>query len=189
MARNADLKGKSVAILVADGFEQVEMTSPKKALEDAGVKTTIVSLKPGKVQGFNHHDKADAFPVALTVDAARADDFDALVLPGGVSNPDQLRMNADAVTFVRDFFTQHKPVACICHGPWTLIEAGVVDGRRLTSWSSLKTDLINAGADWVDEEVVVDQGLVTSRCPDDLPAFNAKMLEEIGEGKHAGQHA
>jgi protease I len=185
----ANLSGKTVAILVADGFEQIEFTSPKAALEKAGARTVVVSLKPGKVQGFKHFDKADAFPVDKTVTQVRAEDYDALLLPGGVANPDQLRANPNAVVFVREFFEQHKPVAAICHGPWTLIDAGVVKGRRVTSYHSIKTDLINAGAEWSDEEVVVDNGLVTSRCPDDLPAFNAKMVEEIAEGIHVSQRA
>ncbi|HYD00452.1 MAG TPA: type 1 glutamine amidotransferase domain-containing protein [Phycisphaerales bacterium] len=185
----ANLSGKTVAILVADGFEQVEFTSPREALEKAGAKTVIVSLKPGRVQGWKHHDKADTFKVDKTVTQARADDYDALLLPGGVANPDQLRADPNAVVFVRDFFEQHKPVAAICHGPWTLIDAGVVKGRRVTSYPSIKTDLINAGAEWTDEEVVVDNGLVTSRNPGDLPAFNAKLVEEVAEGIHASQRA
>lgn len=184
---DAKLAGKAVAILVADGFEQIEFTSPRAALERAGAKVSVVSLKPGKVDGWNHSVKGDSFPVDATVGEVRASDFDALVLPGGVSNPDQLRADPQAVTFVRAFFEQHKPVAAICHGPWTLVEAGVVRGRRMTSYHSIKTDLINAGAEWADEAVVVDNGLVTSRSPADLPAFNAKMLEEIGEGIHASQ--
>ncbi|MFT3686994.1 MAG: type 1 glutamine amidotransferase domain-containing protein [Phycisphaerales bacterium] len=183
------LSGKTVAILVADGFEQIEFTSPKIALEKAGARTVVVSLKAGKVEGWNHHEKGDRFPVECAVSDVRADEFDALMLPGGVANPDQLRDNADAVKFVHDFFEQHKPVAAICHGPWTLIDAGVVSGRKLTSYHSIKQDLVNAGADWVDEEVVVDNGLVTSRSPADLGAFNRKMVEEIAEGVHAGQHA
>jgi protease I len=183
------LTGKRVAILIADGFEQIEMTSPKEALEKAGAKTTIVSLKKGTVQGWNHFDKADTFPVELTAAAASADDFDALLLPGGVANPDQLRADAKAVEFVRGFVDQHKPIAAICHGPWTLIEAGAVAGRRMTSYKSIKSDLINAGAEWSDEEVVVDNGLVTSRSPADLNAFNPKMVEEIAEGVHAAREA
>lgn len=183
------LRGKNVAILVAEGFEQIEMTSPREALEKAGAKTTLIALKPGKVQGWNHFDKADEFSVDMTAKQAKADDFDALLLPGGVANPDQVRADPDAVRFVRDFFEQHKPVAAICHGPWTLIDAGVVQGRHVTSYHSIKQDLVNAGANWVDEEVVVDQGLVTSRSPKDLDAFNAKVVEEVGEGAHAGQHA
>ncbi len=183
------LAGKRVAILVTDGFEQIEMTSPRDALVKAGAETVLVSLKPGSVRGWNHFDKADSFSVQMTVNDAHADDFHALMLPGGVANPDQLRTNADAVRFVREFFEQHKPVAVICHGPWTLIEADVVRGRRITSWPSLRTDLLNAGAKWVDEQVVVDNGLVSSRSPKDLNAFNPKMVEEIAEGAHANQHA
>jgi protease I len=185
----ADLSGKKVAILVADMFEQVELVEPRKALEDAGAKTEIVSIDEGEVQGFNHYDKADTVSVDRTAEEARADDYDALLLPGGVGNPDNLRQDENAVQFVRAFFEQGKPVAAICHAPWTLIEAGVVRGRRLTSFPSLQTDLRNAGADWVDEEVVVDAGLVTSRKPDDLAAFNAKVLEEFAEGRHADQEA
>src|SRR5437588_3193710 len=182
-----DLTNKKVAILVAEGFEQQELTEPRKALEEAGAETKIVSPAPGEVQGWKHFDKADKFPVDVPLSEAHAADFDALVLPGGVANPDQLRMKPEAVEFVRNFFTAGKPVAVICHGPWTLIEADVVRGRRMTSWPSVKTDLINAGADWVDEEVVVDSGLVSSRKPRDLPAFCAKVVEEISEGKHRAQ--
>lgn len=184
-----DLSGKTVAILVADGFEQIEMTSPKAALEAAGAKTTILSLKPGMVEGWNHHDKGDKFKVDQIVSTASADDFDALLLPGGVANPDQLRADKGAVAFVRAFFDQHKPVASICHGPWTLIDAQCVEGRRLTSYPSIKADLVNAGALWTDEACVVDNGLITSRLPKDLPAFNAKLVEEVAEGNHAGQAA
>ncbi len=180
----ADLSNKKVAILVADGFEQVEMTEPREALDKAGAETFIVSPVKGEVQGWKHHDKADKFPVEFLLDEANADEFDALLLPGGVASPDQLRMNPKAVEFVKAFFDAEKPVAVICHGPWTLIDAGVVRGRRITSWPSVKTDLINAGADWVDEECVVDNGLVSSRNPDDIPAFNEKMIEEFAEGKH-----
>jgi protease I len=181
------LAGKKVAILVADGFEQVEMTEPRRALDDAGARTSLVSPAPGQVQGFNHADKADRFPVDVTLDAANAADFDALLLPGGVANPDQLRMLPKAVSFVREFFTAGKPVAAICHAPWTLIEAGVVRGRTVTSWPSLRTDLVNAGARWVDQEVSTDNGLVTSRKPDDIPAFVGKMIEEFAEGAHTPQ--
>ena len=180
------LAGKKVAILVTDGFEQVEMTEPRKALKEAGAKTDLISLKPGQVKGWQHTQWGDSFPVDVTIDQAKSDDYDALVLPGGVMNPDKLRMNTQAVDFVRSFFQDHKPVAAICHGPWTLIEAGVVRGREMTSYPSIQTDLKNAGAKWVDREVVTDHGLVTSRKPDDLPAFNRKMIEEIGEGIHAG---
>ena len=185
----AQLDGKKVAILVADGFEQVEFTKPKQALEDAGAQVHVVSLESGQVKGWDSTDWGKSFDVDITVDSAKADDYNALVLPGGVMNPDNLRKNEQAVAFVRDFFKQHKPVAAICHAPWTLIEAGVVEGRKLTSYTSIKTDLKNAGANWVDQEVVTDQGLVTSRNPDDLPAFCDKMIEEIREGKHEEQVA
>ncbi|MGH8665662.1 MAG: type 1 glutamine amidotransferase domain-containing protein [Burkholderiales bacterium] len=178
------LSEKKVAILVAEGFEQTEMTEPRKALEAAGVQTEIVSPAQGHVQGWNHFDKADRFRVDVPIDAANADDYDALLLPGGVANPDQLRTNPKAVQFVKRFVEGGKPVGVICHGPWTLIEAGVLKGRTITSWPSLKTDLMNAGASWVDQEVVVDKGLVSSRKPDDIPAFSRKLIEEIGEGKH-----
>jgi protease I len=178
------VNGKRVAILVADGFEQVELTGPRKALDDAGARTQIVSPADGKVEGWNHFDKGDRFTVDVPLGQARASDFDALLLPGGVANPDQLRINPKAVAFVREFVQAGKPIAAICHGPWVLIEAGAVKGRTVTSWPSLKTDLTNAGANWVDQEVVTDNGLVTSRNPDDIPAFNRKMIEEIAEGKH-----
>jgi protease I len=181
------LSGKTIAFLAADMVEQVELTEPWKAVKEAGGKPELVSLKPGEIQGFNHYDKADTFRVDRTVEEASASDYDGLMLPGGVGNPDTLRMDENAVSFVREFFEQEKPVAAICHGPWTLIEAGVARGRTLTSWPSLQTDVRNAGATWVDEEVYVDNGLVTSRKPDDLPAFNRKMVEEFAEGKHAGQ--
>ncbi|MGH8018291.1 MAG: type 1 glutamine amidotransferase domain-containing protein [Opitutaceae bacterium] len=186
---NHNLKNKKVAILATNGFEQVELLEPRKALDAAGAKTVIVSLEEEPIQGWNHFEKGDTVPVDLLVAEARSGDFDALVLPGGVMNPDQLRTNAHAVRFAREFFEEGKPVAAICHGPWLLVEADVVRGRKMTSYPSVKTDLINAGADWVDEEVVCDQGLVTSRKPDDIPAFNAKVIEEIAEGVHAGQHA
>lgn len=181
------LQNKTVAFLVTDGFEQVELTKPWDAIKNAGANVQLVSIKSGKVQGLHHDEKGDQFPVDKVVGDVSASDYDALVLPGGVFNPDALRVNDEAVDFVRDFFKQHKPVASICHGPWMLIEAGVVEGRRLTSWPSLKTDLTNAGAIWSDEECVCDQGLVTSRCPDDLPAFCEKAIEEIAEGTHAEQ--
>jgi len=181
---NNVLAGKKVAILVADGFEQVEMTEPRRALEGAGARTTLVSPAQGHVQGFTHFEKADEFPVDLPLAQARPQDFDALVLPGGVANPDQLRTIPEAVSFVRAFFDAGKPVAAICHGLWPLIDAGVAKGRTVTSWPSLKADLTNAGATWVDQEVVTDNGLVTSRKPDDIPAFNRKMIEEIREGVH-----
>jgi protease I len=183
------LDGKRIAFLATEGVEQVELTEPWKAVEAAGGTPKLISLEDGDVQGFNHLDKADTFSVDETVAGADAAAYDALVLPGGVANPDALRMDDDAVAFVRAFFEQSKPVAAICHAPWLLIEAEVVEGRKLTSWPSLETDLRNAGAEFVDEEVVVDQGLVTSRKPDDLPAFCAKLVEEVCEGKHAAQRA
>jgi protease I len=184
-----DLNGKKVAILVADGFEQVELTEPRKALDDAGATTHIVSPVEGRVKGWRHDHWGDEMDVDVRLAEADAGDYDALVLPGGQMNPDNLRADDNAVAFARSFFEAGKPVAAICHGPWTLVEADVVRGRRMTSYHSIKTDLRNAGAEWVDEEVVVDQGLVTSRNPDDLPAFNRKMVEEIAEGRHAGQTA
>ena len=187
MASNLD--GKKVAFLFTEGVEQVELTEPLKAIRDAGADTTLVSLESGSVQMFNHLDKGDTIDAQLGAGEADAEAFDALVLPGGVANPDALRTHPDAVQFARGFFEQHKPVGVICHGPWTLIEADVVRGRTLTSWPSLKTDLRNAGAEYVDEQVHVDNGLVSSRKPDDLPAFIDKVIEEIGEGEHEGQTA
>lgn len=183
------LNGRRVAILVTDGFEQKELAEPRKALDEAGAQTQIVSPKAGEVEGWNHYDKGDKFKVDVPLDTANAADFDALLLPGGVANPDQLRALPKAVEFVKAFFAAGKPVAAICHGPWTLIEAGAVKGRTMTSWHSLKTDLTNAGAKWVDEECVTDNGLVTSRKPQDIPAFNQKMIEEFAEGKHGRQQA
>jgi protease I len=183
-----ELSGKTIAFLVAnEGVEQVELTEPWKAVEQAGGTPRLISLEDGQIQAFNHLDKADTFDVDLAVADADASEYDALVLPGGVANPDFLRADEDAVAFVRAFFDQAKPVAAICHGPWTLVEAGVVKGRTLTSWPSLKTDIANAGGRWVDEEVVVDEGLVTSRNPDDLPAFCSKLVEEFCEGRHEAQ--
>jgi protease I len=184
---NANLSGKKVAILVADGFEQVEMTEPKQALERAGAQTQIISPAQGKVKGWQHTEWGDQFPVDVPLAQARPDDYDALLLPGGVMNPDKLRANKQAVQFVKAFVDTGKPIAAICHGPWTLIEAGAVRGRTMTSYPSLQTDLRNAGANWVDQEVVTDQGLVTSRKPDDIPAFNRKMIEEFAEGRHDRQ--
>jgi protease I len=184
-----ELKGKKVAFLAADMFEEVELTEPWKALEQAGAELELVSLKDGEVQGFNHYDKAGSFKVDKSVEEASANDYDGLVLPGGVGNPDNLRQDENAVKFVRDFFEQGKPVGAICHAPWTLVEAAVVRGRTLTSFPSLQTDIRNAGGNWVDEEVHVDQGLVTSRKPDDIPAFNKKLIEELAEGKHEQQAA
>jgi protease I len=178
------LKGKRVAILVTDGFEQVELESPQKALQDAGADTVIVAPRASKVRGWNHFERGDEFRVDVPLESANAGDFDALLLPGGVHNPDQLRCNKQALQFVRAFHDAGKPLAAICHGPWTLIDAGIVAGKKLTSYESIQTDLKNAGAEWVDQAVVVDNGLVTSRKPDDLPAFNAKMVEEISEGVH-----
>jgi protease I len=181
------LQGKRIAFLATCGFEQVELTEPWKAVKKAGGTPELVSLKSGEIQGMNHDEKADKFKVDKVVDDVSAEDYDGLMLPGGVANPDTLRMNVTAVDFVRDFFKQNKPVAAICHGPWMLVEADVVDGRKVTSYSSIKTDICNAGGNWVDEEVVVDNGLVTSRNPDDLPAFCASMIEEFAEGPHEGQ--
>lgn len=181
------LNGKKVAILVANGFEQIELTDPQQALEQAGAQTQIVSPEEGKVKGWKHTEWGDQFPVDVPLSQANADDYDALLLPGGVMNPDHLRRNQQALQFVRSFFAAGKPVAAICHGPWTLIDAGLVEGRKLTSYESIQTDLKNAGAQWVDQEVVVDQGLVTSRKPDDIPAFNRKMIEEFAEGRHEKQ--
>jgi protease I len=182
-----ELNGRKVAILVENGFEQVELTEPRKALDAAGATTHIVSPRQGKVKGWQKTDWGDEFEVDVPISRASADDYDALLLPGGVMNPDHLRKNQESVDFVKRFFEAGKPVAAICHAPWTLIEADVVRGRKLTSYESIRTDLVNAGADWVDREVVVDAGLVTSRKPDDLPAFNRKMVEEFAEGVHEEQ--
>lgn len=182
-----ELSGKRIAFLAADGVEQVELTRPWDAIRSAGAQVELLSPETGEIQGVNHMDKGDKFPVDRAVSDANANDYDGLVLPGGVANPDFLRMNDDAVKFVREFFNQRKPVAAICHGPWTLVEAGVVQGRTLTSWPSIQTDIRNAGGNWVDEEVHVDNGLVTSRKPDDLDAFCAKAIEEFAEGRHEGQ--
>jgi protease I len=181
------LEGRTVAFLATDGVEQVELTEPWKKVEEEGGKPELISLESGEIQGFQHLDKGDTFPVDRAVSDADESDYDGLVLPGGVANPDFLRTDEDAVRFVRAFFEAGKPVAAICHGPWTLVEADVVRGRTLTSWPSLKTDIENAGGEWVDEEVHVDSGLVTSRKPDDLPAFCDKLAEEICEGRHDEQ--
>lgn len=181
------LHGKIIAILIADGFEQVELTEPQRALEQAGARTLIVSPANKKVKGWNHTTWGDEFEVDIPLTKAQAEDFDALLLPGAVMNPDTLRINAQALQFVRDFFEAGKPVAAICHSPWILIDAGVVAGRTLTSYPSLQTDLKNAGAYWVDQEVVIDQGLITSRSPDDLLAFNRKIIEEFAKGPPTGQ--
>jgi protease I len=182
------LQGKRIAFVVApEGAEQVELTEPWKAVESEGGRPELLSTEEGEIQAFNHLDKGDTFKVDRTLADADAGEYDGLVLPGGVANPDNLRMDHDAVAFIRGFFEQGKPVAAICHAPWTLVEADVLRGRRITSYPSLQTDIRNAGGTWVDEEVVVDQGLVSSRRPDDLPAFCAKLVEEICEGTHEGQ--
>lgn len=179
-----ELSGKTIAVLATDGVEQVELTEPVKALKAAGAEVHVVAPKAGSIQGFKHHDKADRIPVDTALDRADASRYAALVLPGGVINPDALRLEPRAIEFVRAFLQAGKPIAAICHGPWTLIDAEGVKGKKMTSWPSLKVDLRNAGAQWVDEAVVTDQGLVTSRKPDDLPAFCRKMIEEFAEGRH-----
>lgn len=183
------LQGKTIAFLVTDGFEQIELTTPWEQINLAGAETVLIAMEEGKVQGYHHLDKGDAFKADKSITDVSADDYDGLVLPGGVANPDALRTDPNVVEFVRDFFTQHKPVAAICHAPWTLVEADVLNGRTLTSWPSLRTDIQNAGGNWVDQEVVVDQGLVTSRKPGDLEAFCSKAIEEFAEGKHQRQRA
>jgi protease I len=180
-----NINRKKVAVLVTHGFEESEFLKPVEALKNAGATVEIISLKAGKVKAWSNKNWSNEYDVDKTVDEVDAKDYDALVLPGGVMNPDKLRINSDAVNFVAGFFDDGKPIAAICHGPWTLIETGELKGRKVTSYPSLKTDLINAGAEWTDEEVVVDNGLVTSRTPDDLPAFCAKMIEEIAEGVHS----
>ena len=179
-----ELQGKHVAFLFTEGVEQVELTEPLEAVRSAGADVDLISLQKGEVQMWQHFDKGETVEADLAVADADASDYDALVLPGGVANPDQLRADRDAVAFTRAFFEQDKPVGVICHGPWMLAEADVARGRKVTSWPSVKTDLLNAGAEWVDEEVVVDNGLVTSRKPDDLPAFCKKIVEEFAEGRH-----
>jgi protease I len=181
------LQGKKIAFIASDMVEQVELTEPWKAVQGAGGTPELLSIDDGEIQGFNHYDKADTFTVDKKVSDASIDDYDGLVLPGGVGNPDNLRQDEDVVEFVKSFFEAGKPVAAICHAPWLLVEADVVSGRKLTSFPSIKTDVRNAGGNWVDEEVVVDSGLVTSRQPDDLPAFNDKLVEEFCEGRHAEQ--
>jgi protease I len=178
------LQGKKVAMLATDGVEQSELTGPREALEQAGARVDLISTKPGEIQGFKHLDKGDRFKVDRTLDDVSADQYDALVLPGGVVNPDRLRTDPRAVQLVRDFFAAHKPVGAICHGPWLLVEADVVRHRNVTSWPSLKTDIANAGGCWADEQVRVDNGLVTSRKPDNIPAFSARLIEEIAKGVH-----
>lgn len=189
LKEGATLAGKKVAILVADGFEQSELIEPRNALKEAGAETYVISPAKDKVTGWKDKNWGETIAVDEPLDQANADDYDALLLPGGVMNPDTLRANEKAVQFVRRFFEQHKPVAAICHGPWTLIDAGVIKGRTVTSYRSIRSDLLNAGAKWVDQEVVVDNGLVTSRQPSDIPAFNRKMIEEFAEGKHELQVA
>jgi protease I len=179
-----ELAGKKIAFIATEGVEQAELTEPWRAVEDAGAQPELISLEEGEFQAWDHFDKAGTFKADKAIDEAQVDDYAGLVLPGGVANPDQLRMDENVVAFIRDFAASGKPIGVICHGPWTLIEAGVVKGRRITSWPSLQTDLRNAGAEWVDEEVVVDQRLVSSRRPDDLPAFNAKLVEEFAAGQH-----
>ena len=178
------LDGKKVAILAADMVEQVELTEPWKAVEQEGAMVELISIHDGEIQGFNHFDPADKFKVDKTVEEVSVDDYDALIIPGGVGNPDQLRGDENAVRFVREFADSKKPMGVICHGPWVLVEAGVARGRKLTSWPTLRTDIVNAGGEWVDKEVVVDDGIVTSRKPDDIPAFNKKIIEEFVEGRH-----
>jgi protease I len=184
-----ELNGKKVAFLFTEGVEQVELIEPLKAVREAGAEADLISLEPGEVEMWQHFDKGDKITAEKAVADADPSDYDGLVLPGGVANPDQLRGDEDAVRFLRSFIDSGKPVGVICHGPWLLVEADAVKGRRVTSWPSLKTDLRNAGAEWIDEEVVVDQGIVTSRKPDDLPAFCAKIIEEFAEGVHEERQA
>jgi protease I len=181
------LQGKKIAFIATDMVEEVELTKPWEAVKEAGGLPELISMETGEIQAFNHYDKSQTYKVDKDFSSARVDDYDGLVIPGGVGNPDTMRTDDDAVEFVRSFFEAGKPVAVICHGPWMLVEADVVRGRKVTSWPSIKTDVQNAGGNWVDEEVVVDQGLVTSRKPDDLPAFCKKMVEEFCEGVHSGQ--
>ena len=181
------LHGKRIAFIATDMVEEVELTEPWQAVKDAGGEPELLSIKSGEIQAFNHYDKSNKYKVDKEISSARMDDYDGLVIPGGVGNPDTMRMHDDAVEFVRSFFEAGKPVGVICHGPWMLVEADVAHGRKITSWPSLKRDIRNAGGNWLDEEVVVDQGLVTSRKPDDLPAFCKKLIEEFAEGIHAGQ--
>ncbi len=184
----AELKGRNIAVLATEGVEQVELTEPVKALKEAGAHVEVVSDKTNEIQAFKHHDKGSKLPVDRPLDKAKPENYDALVLPGGVINPDALRLIPQAIAFVRHFVNAKKPIAAICHGPWTLIDAGGVKGKTMTSWPSLKTDLTNAGAKWVDEQVLVDGDLVTSRKPDDIPAFNKKMIEVFSRSKSHAQH-
>src|SRR5262245_24192315 len=179
-----ELKGRRAAVLATDGVEQVELTDPVKALRTCGAEVEVISPRSGTIQGFNHHDKGQKVPVDKVLGDARPEQYDALVLPGGVISSDALRLDANAIAFVKHFVDSKKPIAAICHGPWTLINAGGAKGRRMTSWPALQADLANAGATWVDAEVVTDRGLVTARKPADLPAFNRKMIEEFREGRH-----
>jgi len=178
------IEGKRIAILAADGFEQSELMVPKQRLEEAGAKVDIISLKSGEIWGWKGGDWAESIPVDRTIDAVKTDEYDALVIPGGQINPDLLRADKDAVALVRDFYEAQKPIAAVCHAPWVLVEAGLAKGRKMTSYHSMATDVKNAGAKWVDREVVVDQGVVTSRNPGDLEAFSAKIIEEVSEGPH-----
>jgi protease I len=185
-----ELKGKRIAFLMSnEGVEQVEYFEPRKAVEEAGAEVDVIATEAGEIQGVNHLDKGDSWQADKNTKDAHADDYDGVVLPGGVANPDNLRTDKDAVRFLREFFAAGKPVGAICHAPWMLVEADVVDGRKVTSYPSVQTDIRNAGGNWVDEEVVVDSGLVTSRKPDDIPAFNSKIVEEFAEGVHEEQAA
>jgi protease I len=179
-----ELKGKTIAILATEGVEQVELTKPRKALDQAGATTELIAPKSGRIQAMKHIDKGDTFPVDRTIDQADPERYDGLMLPGGALNPDNLRQDRRAVEFVRTFFETGKPIAAICHAPWMLVEAGIVKDLTITSWPSLRTDVMNAGGTWVDKQVITDQGVVTSRKPDDIPAFNPKMIEEFQEGRH-----
>jgi len=189
LGMNDKLHDKRIAILATDGFEQSELEEPLNALEEAGAEVQIVSIKSGRIEGMRHEERGDSVEVDTTLDDADVNDFDALMIPGGLINPDTLRANRKAIEFVRSFAREGKPIAAICHGPWLLIEAGLVRGRRLTSWPNIRTDIENAGGEWVDEEVVVDNGIVTSRSPDDIPAFNEKMIEEFAQGRHPAMAA
>jgi protease I len=179
-----ELNGKKIAIIAAEGVEEVELTKPREAVTEAGAETELLSITDGEIQAVNHLDKSDTYPVGKLVSEASVDDYDGVILPGGLLNPDSLRQDESVISFLQDFFKTGKPVGVICHGPWTLVEADLVRDRTLTSWPSIKTDIVNAGGNWVDEEVVVDEGLVSSRNPDDLPAFCAKIVEEFAEAAH-----